>query len=120
MPPPASAPATDWPLAGAQLPLVESQYRNVTPPTPTLSPTPEAERTAATVSLAPSAGPARAMVGGVVSETVTVKLPLAEVLPEASLAVQLTVVVPSGKVEPETGEHVTVGERVDGIGRGGG
>ena len=52
----------------------------------------------------------RCSVGGVVSETVTVKLPLAEVLPAASFAVQLTVVVPSGKVEPEAGEHVTVGE----------
>ena len=44
------------------------------------------------------------------SETVTVKVLAAEVLPAASFAVQLTVVVPSGKVEPEAGEHVTVGE----------
>jgi hypothetical protein len=46
-------------------------------------------------------------VGAVVSLTVTVKLPFA-VLPDESVAEQLTVVVPRGKVEPEAGVHVTV------------
>src|SRR2546425_614963 len=41
-----------------------------------------------------------ATVGAVVSRTVTVKLALLW-LPEPSVAVQVTVVVPSGKVEPE-------------------
>jgi hypothetical protein len=47
-------------------------------------------------------------VGGVVSTTVTVKLPLA-VFPAASVAEQFTVVVPSANVLPDAGEHVTVG-----------
>ena len=47
------------------------------------------------------------MVGFSVSVTVTVKLQLA-VLPEASVAVQLTVVVPTGKVEPDAGVQDTV------------
>ena len=41
-------------------------------------------------------------VGGVVSATVTVKLPFA-VLPARSVALQFTVVVPSGKAEPDGG-----------------
>lgn len=41
------------------------------------------------------------------SNTVTVKLQLA-VLPAASVAVQKTVVVPTGKVEPLTGEQIEV------------
>src|SRR5260370_15538104 len=45
-------------------------------------------------------------VGGVVSTTVTVKLPV-DVLPTLSVAEQVTVVVPSGKIEPEGGEQVT-------------
>jgi hypothetical protein len=44
--------------------------------------------------------------GRVVSLTVTVKLPVA-VLPDESVAEQLTVVVPIGNVEPEAGVHVT-------------
>ncbi len=48
------------------------------------------------------------MVGAVVSSTVTVKLPFA-VLRAASVAEQLTVVVPRPKVLPDAGEHVTVG-----------
>ena len=47
--------------------------------------------------------------GAVVSTTVTVNVLGAEVLPVASLAVQLTVVVPSAKVEPEACEQVIVG-----------
>lgn len=39
--------------------------------------------------------------------TVTVKLQLA-VLPDASVAVQVTVVVPTGKLVPDDGEHSTV------------
>ena len=39
--------------------------------------------------------------------TVTVKLQV-EVLPEASVPVQVTGVVPFGKVEPEGGEQATV------------
>src|SRR5215471_18423047 len=46
--------------------------------------------------------------GGVVSPTVTVKLVLDWLL-AASLAVQLTVVEPSGNVLPEAGEQFTVG-----------
>ncbi len=41
------------------------------------------------------------------SLTVTVKLQV-DVLPEASVAVQVTVVVPLGKVVPEGGLQVTV------------
>lgn len=48
-------------------------------------------------------------VGGVVSTTDTLKLALL-VLPAASLAEQLTVVVPSGKIEPEAGEQLGVME----------
>jgi hypothetical protein len=46
------------------------------------------------------------IVGGVESRMVTVKEQLAA-FPEASLAVQLTVVVPTEKVEPEGGVQVT-------------
>ena len=49
-----------------------------------------------------------ASAGPVVSRTVTVNDPVA-VLPAASVAEQLTVVVPSGNVEPEGGVHVTTG-----------
>lgn len=46
--------------------------------------------------------------GGVLSITVTVTVKEQEaVLPEASLAVQVTVVVPFGKVEPEGGLQLT-------------
>jgi hypothetical protein len=45
--------------------------------------------------------------GAVVSRTVTLKPPEA-VLPAESAAEQLTVVVPSGKVEPEAGEQLGV------------
>src|SRR5438445_6386787 len=44
--------------------------------------------------------------GGVVSCTFTVNEPVD--VPAAFVAVQLTVVVPSGKVEPEAGEHENV------------
>jgi hypothetical protein len=47
------------------------------------------------------------MTGGVVSTTVTVKL-VDDVLLRASVAEQVTVVVPSGKVLPLAGEQVTV------------
>ena len=40
--------------------------------------------------------------------TITVKLQLATVLFDASFAVQLTVVEPSGKLEPEAGLQVVV------------
>ena len=40
-------------------------------------------------------------------KTVTVKLQLA-VLPEASVAVQVTVVTPAGNDEPEAGTHAAV------------
>ena len=46
--------------------------------------------------------------GGVVSSTSTTKPPLL-VLPEKSVAVQLTVVLPMLKVEPLTGEQETTG-----------
>jgi hypothetical protein len=48
------------------------------------------------------------IIGGVVSTTVTVKLQLL-LLPLASVVVQVTVVVPSGKSEPEAGTQATVG-----------
>ncbi len=47
------------------------------------------------------------IVGASVSLTVTVKLQV-EVFPELSAAVQVTVVVPFGNVDPDAGEHVTV------------
>jgi hypothetical protein len=47
-----------------------------------------------------------ASAGGVVSTTVIVNEPVA-MLPEASVAEQVTVVVPSGNVEPEVGSHST-------------
>lgn len=52
--------------------------------------------------------PIGSMTGGTVSVTVTVKEPFAW-LPLLSVAVQLTVVVPSGKVDPDCGLHATVG-----------
>ena len=45
-------------------------------------------------------------VGGVVSTTVTVKLPFTVLLCE-SVAEQLTVVIPRGNVEPEAGKQAT-------------
>jgi|ERR1051325_3261776 hypothetical protein len=51
--------------------------------------------------------PGQAIVGLLQSLTVTVKLPRLW-LPAPSMAVQLTVVVPSGKLEPEVGEQLTV------------
>ena len=47
-------------------------------------------------------------VGAVVSTTSIVKLQAADILFAASTATQLTVVVPSGKLEPEAGVQVTV------------
>jgi hypothetical protein len=47
-------------------------------------------------------------VGGVRSLTVTVKVHV-PVLPDASVAVQVTVVVPTGKLDPDAGAHMTVG-----------
>ncbi len=51
--------------------------------------------------------------------TVTVKLQVA-VLPDVSLAVQVTVVVPMGKVDPEVGlqDDVTPGQLSDVVGAG--
>src|SRR6266852_2614584 len=51
----------------------------------------------------------RVSAGGVVSWTVTVKVPFA-VLPWVSVAVQFTVVLPSAKVLPEAGEQLGVTE----------
>jgi hypothetical protein len=48
--------------------------------------------------------------GAVVSTTLTAKAAGAEVLPDASLAVQETVVVPSAKVAPEALSQDTVGD----------
>ena len=47
------------------------------------------------------------MVGPSTSWTLIVKLPLEELVRE-SVAEQLTVLGPSGKVEPEAGEQITV------------
>ena len=60
------------------------------------------------------------IVGGCVSLTVTVKVQLA-VLPDESATVQVTVVVPTGKNEPEAGEHVgapTPGQLSETVGGG--
>jgi hypothetical protein len=45
--------------------------------------------------------------GGVASTTVTVNVQV-ELLPIASVAVAVTIVVPTGKVEPEGGFTVTI------------
>ena len=47
----------------------------------------------------------RVRVGGVVSTTVTVE-DAEPMIPNPSVAVQVTVVTPKGKVEPESGEQV--------------
>ena len=52
--------------------------------------------------------PGSASAGAVVSATTTSNEP-ADTLPESSTAVQSTLVVPSGKVEPESGAQATVG-----------
>ena len=52
-------------------------------------------------------GAGQVMAGGSVSLTVTVKVHVA-VFPDASVAVQVTVVVPFGKAEPEAGEQLVV------------
>ena len=57
-------------------------------------------------TVAPLAGEVIETAGAVVSLTDIVKLPFA-VLPDRSVAEQLTVVVAIGNVEPETGLHVT-------------
>ncbi len=54
--------------------------------------------------------PVTVTLGGVVSRTVTVNVLGALVLPESSVAVQLTVVVAIAKVLPDGGPHVTVGD----------
>jgi hypothetical protein len=55
---------------------------------------------------APVIGAGQVMVGGSVSLTVTVKVHM-PTLPAASVAEQVTVVVPTGKAEPDAGEQVT-------------
>ena len=56
-------------------------------------------------------------VGACVSCTVTVKVQV-PVFVEASVAVQVTVVVPTGKVDPDAGAHTTVapGQLSDAVG----
>ena len=49
------------------------------------------------------------MTGGWASTTVTVNDFGSALLPEASCALQVTVVVPSGKTEPEAGRHARTG-----------
>src|SRR3989304_535157 len=66
---------------------------SVVPPPPTANPY-------------PSMAEAMLVSGGVVSATVTVKLPV-DVSPRASEEEQFTVVVPRGKVEPEAGMQGT-------------
>ncbi len=65
--------------------------------------------TAAPLGPVASTGLATVLVttGGVVSTTLTVKVPLA-VLALVSVAVQVTVVSPMGNVAPEMGVHATV------------
>ena len=83
-----------------------SQVNPTTPSTKSTADTRNATaRPAALVApTAMSSGIARN--GGVVSRTVTPKVPNA-VLPPASLAEHCTVRVPSGNVEPDTGLHAT-------------
>ena len=52
-------------------------------------------------------GAGRASAGGVVSTTCTTKVVGVATFPCASWAEQITVVFPSGKVDPDAGEHVT-------------
>ena len=59
------------------------------------------------VAAATVIGAGHVATGACVSCTVTVNEHV-DVLFEASVAVQLTVVAPTGKVEPETGEQTTV------------
>jgi hypothetical protein len=66
-----------------------------------------AEHASAVAERARSAG--QVTTGGVVSATETVKEQEA-VFPPPSVAVQVTVVAPSGKVDPEAGTHETVAE----------
>jgi hypothetical protein len=54
--------------------------------------------------------PGTERVGGVPSWTVTLNVPGAEVLPDASVAVQETPVVPSGKTAPEPGLQEMAGD----------
>jgi hypothetical protein len=54
----------------------------------------------------PSTAEVRAVTGGVVSTTCTIKLVGVALFPCVSAAVQVTVVLPKGKVDPEAGEHV--------------
>lgn len=48
------------------------------------------------------------MTGGSVSFTVTVNEQVADSPPQGSVAVQVTVVDPTGKKEPDGGEHETI------------
>ncbi len=48
------------------------------------------------------------MLGGVVSTTVTLDVHVADELPDVSVALHETVVLPNGKVEPEGGVHVVL------------
>jgi hypothetical protein len=60
------------------------------------------------------------IVGGCVSFTVIVNVQVA-VLPDASATVQVTVVVPFGKNEPDAGEHIgapTIGQLSETVGAG--
>jgi len=60
------------------------------------------------------------IVGGCVSFTVMVNVQVA-VLPDESATVQVTVVVPFGKKEPEAGEHIgapTPGQLSETVGAG--
>lgn len=45
--------------------------------------------------------------------TVTVKLQVAIVFPDESVAVQVTVVVPTGKTDPDAGSQLTVPQLPD-------
>jgi hypothetical protein len=81
---------------------------NFTLETPTAS-LADAETVIVPDTVAPLAGVLIEVVGAVVSLTVTVNEPLA-VLPLVSETEQLTVVVPSGNVEPEAGVQLTVRE----------
>ena len=59
-------------------------------------------------AIAPTMPTARKVSGNGAGSTVTVNVRLA-VLPEASVAEQVTVVVPTGNVDPEAGEQTSVG-----------
>ena len=80
---------------------------NCTPTTPTLSLAVAEIVVAVPETVAPLDGAVSETLGDVVSRTVAVNVPL-ELLPDASLAVHVSIVVPIGKIVPEARLHASV------------